>query len=129
MKKVLKSIKPFDVIVVMLSLVLSVYLIMGASKDNGLKKLLLINGEEISTLSWKNQTINLYDLTGKQMFVEVEDGKARVLKSSCPDKLCVKMGWISECGHIAACLPNNVAIMVDCSDDLNYTEDKNVQTP
>lgn len=127
--KKLSLIKPLDIIFIVATLALSFYFIFAASKGNALKRLLLINGEEIVTLSWKDQALNLYEMTGKQMFVEVNDGKARVLRSSCPDKLCVKMGWISECGHIAACLPNNVALMVDCSDNFNITEDKNDQTP
>ena len=44
--------------------------------------------------------------------IEIKDGCARVLQSSCPDKLCVKAGRLSRPGDAAACLPARVAIEV-----------------
>lgn len=44
--------------------------------------------------------------------IEVEGQKVRMLKSACPDKLCVSMGWIESEGETIVCLPNRVAIKI-----------------
>ena len=38
-----------------------------------------------------------------------EDGRARVLASSCPDQTCVHMGWLASAAPIV-CLPNHLVI-------------------
>ncbi len=112
-----------DLLVISAVLILALYFITSAStEDNKLKRLVLVNGTQTINLSWKNETIDLEKLINKKMLVEVQDGKARVISSNCPDKVCVHTGWVSECGHIAACLPNGVALMVECREDLNVTE-------
>lgn len=40
--------------------------------------------------------------------VEIDGLRAHVVSSPCPDKLCVKMGWLERPGDYAACLPNRV---------------------
>ena len=43
----------------------------------------------------------------------IEDGKAYVKDASCPDKVCVQMGKISELTQIVVCIPNNVVIVIE----------------
>lgn len=40
--------------------------------------------------------------------VEVDGLRAHVVSSPCPDKICVRMGWLSRPGDYSACLPNKV---------------------
>jgi len=44
--------------------------------------------------------------------VEIKGGKARVLKSPCNRKLCIKSGYIQYADRFAACLPNQVVVRV-----------------
>ena len=44
--------------------------------------------------------------------VEIKDGKARVVKSPCNKKLCIKSGYIQYADRFAACLPNRVVVRV-----------------
>lgn len=44
--------------------------------------------------------------------VEIKDGKARVVKSPCNRKLCIKSGYIQYADRFAACLPNRVIVRV-----------------
>jgi hypothetical protein len=44
--------------------------------------------------------------------VEIKDGKARVRKSPCNRKLCIKSGYIQYADRFAACLPNRVVVRV-----------------
>ena len=45
--------------------------------------------------------------------IEVENGRIRVLSSSCPDKICVGCGWLESKGDSAVCLPNKVVVRVE----------------
>ncbi|MEY7999485.1 NusG domain II-containing protein [Clostridium sp. Mt-5] len=68
-------------------------------------------------------TIDLDKVKGKQQFrikydtshfnlVEVEKGKIRIVDADCPDKICVKTGWISEPGGSIVCLPHKLIINI-----------------
>lgn len=43
---------------------------------------------------------------------EVKNHKIAFTQSDCPDKICVKTGWLDEAGHFAACMPNHVALRI-----------------
>lgn len=45
----------------------------------------------------------------------VEKGRIRFEKADCPNKDCVRTGWISEKGAIAVCLPNKVMVKIESS--------------
>lgn len=44
--------------------------------------------------------------------VEIRDGRACVVSSPCPHKVCVHMGEIGSEGGLIACVPNKVVIKV-----------------
>jgi hypothetical protein len=118
----LKYIKLADFAIAAAAIAVAIYMIAGASYADGYKKLTLINEDEKIPIEWGDQRFSIYEMTGKKMILEVADSKARVISSDCPDQVCVNSGWISECGHIAACLPNGVMLMVECSDNFKITE-------
>lgn len=49
--------------------------------------------------------------------VLVEKGRIRFQNAECPDKLCVKAGWLNEKGDAAACLPNSTLIKIEGHND------------
>ena len=49
--------------------------------------------------------------------IEICGNSARVVSSPCPDKICVRMGWLSRVGEYAACIPNRVVVTVETSDE------------
>jgi hypothetical protein len=51
--------------------------------------------------------------------IEVRDGRARFLDSDCPQKLCVRAGWLARAGETAACVPNGVSLTL-VGDDPAY---------
>ena len=114
-KTILPSIKLFDLITFFTVFILALLLIFGPERGDGkISRLVLISGDNETALHWENRVINIYDITGKHMLVEVKDGRARVMVSDCPDKRCVKSGWVYNCGQVAACLPNKIALMIQC---------------
>jgi hypothetical protein len=42
-----------------------------------------------------------------------EKGRIRFLEADCPDKVCVKTGWLTKKGDVAVCLPNKVIIKIE----------------
>lgn len=44
--------------------------------------------------------------------IVVERGRIRVVDSDCPDKLCVKTGWITEPGQSVICLPHKLIVKI-----------------
>ncbi len=44
--------------------------------------------------------------------VMVEDGKAFVINSDCPDKVCERTGKISKSGESIICVPNRVSVEI-----------------
>ncbi|OAA29721.1 hypothetical protein AT15_01385 [Kosmotoga arenicorallina S304] len=56
----------------------------------------------------KDATYNIEN----HMTVEVLAGKIRAKESDCPEKLCVKQGWISSPGVPIVCLPNKIVIEI-----------------
>ncbi len=49
---------------------------------------------------------------GVELTVDIENGRARVRESTCPDQVCVNSGWLSRSGQTAACVPAGVYICV-----------------
>lgn len=47
----------------------------------------------------------------------VEHGKIRFSEADCPDKICVRTGWLTELGDIAACIPDRIVIKVEGNKD------------
>ena len=44
------------------------------------------------------------------LIIQIKNGKVRVIKASCPNKICVKTGWIINANSYIACVPNGILI-------------------
>jgi hypothetical protein len=47
---------------------------------------------------------------GQHNTVEIKDHMIRVSEADCPDKTCVKSGWLSSSAMPIVCLPNRLVI-------------------
>lgn len=45
--------------------------------------------------------------------IVVEKGRIRFKEADCPDKICVKTGWLQKPGDVAVCLPNRAVIKIE----------------
>lgn len=45
--------------------------------------------------------------------IEVERGRIRVSEADCPDKVCVRRGWVSDSAAPIACLPHKLVIQLE----------------
>lgn len=44
--------------------------------------------------------------------IQVKNGSVGFIASDCPDKVCIKSGFLNRGGQSAACLPNKVMVVV-----------------
>ena len=44
--------------------------------------------------------------------VEIKNGRARILRSPCKNKVCIKSGYIRYADRLAACIPNRVVVRI-----------------
>ena len=56
-----------------------------------------------------------FDITsnGIDLRSVIENGKARVESSDCPDKICVHRGEISKSGQSAVCVPARLSLVIE----------------
>lgn len=67
--------------------------------------------EEVS-LSGLDRDYEYTTDTSPAVTVKAEKGRIRVADADCPDKLCVKCGWLDSDGDMAVCLPAKVVVSV-----------------
>lgn len=68
-----------------------------------------VGGIEVARLSLSEDTMYRPDNTDIE--ITIKDGKAAVTYSDCPDKVCVRTGYISS-GAIV-CLPQRVTVKIE----------------
>ena len=73
--------------------------------DGEVKKLIFLD---------EDMTFSLEELPG--VVFEIHDHAIAFKSSDCPDQLCVHMGWQHSPGGFAACLPNNVMLLLDTTE-------------
>ena len=44
--------------------------------------------------------------------IEVKNGHARIIRSPCKNKVCIKSGYIRYADRLAACIPNRVVVRI-----------------
>lgn len=68
-----------------------------------------VDGEVVKTLSLdKDDDLVIEGFKGGSNRVLIENGQVRVSEADCPDKVCVKQGFISQNGESIVCLPNRM---------------------
>ena len=95
-------------VILMLSLGLGLWLLKGQTE----KKYVTVVQDGRVTMNLdlsKNQVLTLESANGGSNTVEVKDGKVAVTKATCPDHVCMAMGWCDS-GLPIACLPNGLIL-------------------
>lgn len=77
------------------------------------------NGEEYKRLTFtsKNDSYEYKLDTDEGLnIIEVEGDKVHMIDANCPDKLCIKQGYISKVGEVLVCVPNKVVVEIKSDD-------------
>lgn len=109
-------------LVIILGIVILAFVLIGnnikdsAAQNNDIGKVLVTNfatGEEYEFELGNNASYVLDGFLG-DITITVEDGRAQISHSSCPDQLCVTVfGWISTSKELSVCMPNQMMLKVE----------------
>ena len=86
---------------------------------SGRKLIIMVDGQKIGDMSLNDgkKEIVMQGVRGPFTF-EINDGKVRMKDSACPNKLCVKMGYISQEGQVVCCIPNRVVLKITGEEEM-----------
>ncbi len=108
---------PGDIAIALAVAALSAFLIAqgvaDAKSGSSLNAVISVNGRELDSLSLREdlEELAVEGYRGTS-YLQLSEGRIRMLDSACPDKLCVHTGWISRPGESIVCLPNRVVIEI-----------------
>ena len=94
------------VIVLLVGASVASIIYMKSGKNDGRKTAYIYRDNELL------RTVSLDDVKNPYNDILVENGKIKIADASCPDKLCVNMGYISEPLMPITCLPNHLVIRI-----------------
>ena len=126
-KKYLSSIRPFDIVIVSLLVIVSfVPLIIFNSYLKNIDKtteniaVISIDGKVVKEIelseNTKHQQFTLYPSFNQYNIIEVEGTRIRNKEDNSPDQIAVKTGWISKVGQTSICLPHKPIIEIISSE-------------
>lgn len=101
-----------DMLFIVAALVLAVLVWLFTRNDAAPYCVVSYNGEIVKTVSLENDTeFTVAEAPG--MGFTVRNGRVAVSHSDCPDKVCVRTGFIKSAGQAAVCLPNKIVLSVE----------------
>ncbi len=113
---------------ILLTVLSLLYILLPKSPDAGLIADIYQSGELIASIPLDEvRETYRFTVTGDEGHVneiEVRPGSIGIISADCPDKLCVRQGFISNSRLPVTCLPNRVVIRLRPQE-----EDKNTISP
>lgn len=71
------------------------------------------NAKLVRTVALRPGVSETFAVPGQpNVVLQTENGRIRFYSSTCPDKICIRAGWLSRPGESAACLPNRVLVRI-----------------
>lgn len=68
------------------------------------------NSQVVRTIALDSTAKGQFSVSG--CVIQVDGKKIRFLSSTCPDKICVRDGYLDSPGETAICLPHRVAVKI-----------------
>ena len=106
-----------DVVVIVSLLLLSAIVLLAVflTRQEGARVTVTVDGVTVG--EYPLGVDGVYELRNGANVLTVEDGRAYMSYSSCPDHLCENTGRIKYVGETIVCLPNKVTVTVIGKDD------------
>ena len=104
-----------DILLILALLVLAgaAYGILRLTREPGNEAAVTVDGQLVLTVPLTREaTVTVGENRGFRNVVEVSGGRVRVLDADCPDRLCVRQGWIRYSGESIVCLPHKLVVTV-----------------
>ncbi len=104
-----------DILLIAALLVLAgaVFGLLRLTRARGGEAVVTVDGQTVAVLPLAADTaLTVGEDRGFRNTVEVAGGRVRVTDADCPDRLCVRQGWISYDGESIVCLPHKLVVAV-----------------
>lgn len=115
MKKIFSLLTRADkllIVLLFITSILSLPVIRHFQKSNNSYAIIEVNAKELKKVSLlEEKELEIMGELGISI-LKIEKERIKIIKSPCPHKLCVKMGWISQPGEIIICIPNKVVVRI-----------------
>ncbi len=106
--------KGTDIIIILLAVLLCVWLYFSLWFGQAIGKadtlIVQIDDQSPTEYSLKNDRLLKFNGRIGTSLIEIKQGKARFIHSSCRNQFCVFHGWLTTPGDTTACLPNRISI-------------------
>lgn len=122
-KKMLTKIDKFIIFLIILAALASFPLSMSASSSAQSSKLVVYrDGKKImSTKLYEDKVVKIKGYNGGYCRLIIKNGEARIVKSTCAQKICQKQGRISQGGQSIICAPMRLLYKVE-SQNADYLD-------
>ena len=108
-----KTLKNDIVLILALLLALLAWGALRLTKKPGGEAVVTVDGVLVATLPLSIEArLPVGAERGFLNVVEVADGRVRVVDADCPDRLCVRQGWIRYDGESIVCLPHKLIVSI-----------------
>ena len=104
-----------DILLIAALLVLAgaVFGLLRLTRARGGEAVVTVDGQTVAVLPLAaDEALTVGEDRGFRNTVEVSGGRVRVTDADCPDRLCVRQGWISYDGESIVCLPHKLVVAV-----------------
>ena len=104
-----------DIIILCASITFTVWLyntFWFSNGQTGEAEILVVQYADKSPVEYSLEEERLITIEGAigDSIIEIRQGKARFIHSSCRNQFCVFHGWLTIAGDTSACLPNRISI-------------------
>jgi len=60
-----------------------------------------------------------------EMLLQMANRRIRILRSTCPNQVCVRQGAVSRPGEMLVCVPNRVVVLIRHANEAEFTKTPN----
>ncbi|MCD8552867.1 NusG domain II-containing protein [Seleniivibrio sp.] len=101
----------FDILIIAVLTAASLFFMLDV--QSGEKRLYLIDKNTKEEIKLEDRDISL---DNGHVIIQVTSEGARFLESDCPNRICIKQGWVKNCGDTAVCVPKHLALVMECKE-------------
>ena len=104
----------WDALLIAVTAILCLLLLWPRGEMDGVTADVYVDGEVIHHITLSNVSAP-YEIpleTDPPAVLFVEPGRIRYQSAGCPDKVCVRSGWLNRPGDTAACLPGRSMVVL-----------------
>lgn len=106
-------------VLLLIAVVMSLFFFL-SQKGGRTQAVLSIDGKTVASYdlsTMENQLIDLQELYGVPVLLEVKDHAICFKQSQCPDHICENYGYISRETETAVCMPNRTVLSIHSVQD------------